>query len=146
MFALRQLCMKPWSFASSYLLWGLLKHACHACDNSQLCVPLRVWNCNFHVIRGKLESLVNKAAKIQEESKLMSVVQQWLEHDKNNVTTPAFGDLTQALAQQHQHQGVIFFMASCGSKNLRLNFLWYAVTGSFSEDKISRQKYIHVFM
>ena len=37
-------------------------------------VPLKVWNCIFHVIDGKLKSLVNKAAKIQEESKLMSVV------------------------------------------------------------------------
>ena len=41
----------------------------------------------------KLETLVCKAAKVQEESKLVSVVTDWLEHNEND------DDLTQALAQ-----------------------------------------------
>ena len=64
-------------------------------------MPLRVWNCNAHVIHRKLEKLVDKVARIKEESKLMSVVIDWLEYDANNVKTPAFGDLTQAFAR-HQ--------------------------------------------
>ena len=42
-------------------------------------MPLRAWKCNAHVILGKLENLVDKAAKIKEELKLMSVVIDWLE-------------------------------------------------------------------
>ena len=33
----------------------------------------------------------------------MSVVTQWLEYNKNNVDTPAFGDFKQALTRQHEH-------------------------------------------
>ena len=62
-------------------------------------VPLKVWNCSSLCIRGKLENLVEKAKKIKEESKLLSVVMDWLEYDELAIT-PAFGDLTQAKARQ----------------------------------------------
>ena len=42
---------------------------------------------------------MEKAKKIKEESKLLSVVMDWLEFDEL-VITPAFGDLTQAKARQ----------------------------------------------
>ena len=61
-------------------------------------VPLRVWNCSSLCIREKLENLVKKAAKIKEESKLLSVVVDWPKYDKRFVNTPAFRDFTQALA------------------------------------------------
>ena len=59
-------------------------------------VPLKVWNCSFYCIRGKLENLMEKARKIKEESKLLSAVMDWLEADENLAITPALGDLTQA--------------------------------------------------
>ena len=65
-------------------------------------VPLRVWNCSFHAIWGKLENLVEKAAKIKEESRLLSVVIDWLEYDTNHVNTTTFSDQTQALVQLQQ--------------------------------------------
>ena len=46
---------------------------------------------------------MKKAAKIKEESRLSSVMVDWLEYDEKHVNTPAFGNLTQALARQHQH-------------------------------------------
>ena len=61
-------------------------------------VPLRVWNCSSLCIRGKLENLVEKAAKIKEESRLLSVVMDWLKYDEKHVNTPAFRDLSQAAA------------------------------------------------
>ena len=45
---------------------------------------------------------MEKAAKIKEESKLMSVVMAWCEYDERLVNTPAFGDLTQAVARHQQ--------------------------------------------
>ena len=59
-------------------------------------VPLRVWNCSFLCIRGKLEKLVEKAAKIKEKSKFISAVMDWLEFDERLANTPAFRDMTQA--------------------------------------------------
>ena len=63
-------------------------------------LPLMVWNCSSYTIQGKLEILVEKAAKIKEESRLLSVVMDWLEFDEKHVNTPTFGDLTQAFARQ----------------------------------------------
>ena len=62
-------------------------------------VPLKIWNCSSMCIRAKLESLVENASKIKEESKLLSVVMDWLEFDEAFAITPAFGDLTQAKAR-----------------------------------------------
>ena len=65
-------------------------------------VLLRVWNCSSHAIRRKLKNLVEKTAKIKDVSRLLSVVMDWLEFDKKHVNTPAFGNLTQALARQYR--------------------------------------------
>ena len=46
------------------------------------------------------DNLVEKAKKIKEESKLLSAVMDWLEHDENFAITPAFCDLTLAKARQ----------------------------------------------
>ena len=43
---------------------------------------------------------MERAKKIKEESKLLSAVMDWLEHDENFAITPAFGDLTLAKARQ----------------------------------------------
>ena len=51
-------------------------------------------------IRRKLKNLVEKAAQIKEESKLLSAIIDWLNYDERFVITPAFGDITQAKAQQ----------------------------------------------
>ena len=45
---------------------------------------------------------MEKAAKIKEESRLLSVMIDWPGYDEKYVNTPAFGNLTQALARQHQ--------------------------------------------
>ena len=52
-------------------------------------------------IREKLKNLVEKAAKIKEESKILSTVMDWLEFDDAVVAnTPAFDDWTQAKSRQ----------------------------------------------
>ena len=57
-------------------------------------MPTKFLNVHSHIISGKLEFLASKAADIQEESKLQSVVFQWLRYDANDVNTPTFGECT----------------------------------------------------
>ena len=64
-------------------------------------VALKVWNVHSQVIKGKLETLASKAADIQEESKLQSVVCQRLKYDANNVNTPSFWEQV----EQHVRTG-----------------------------------------
>ena len=59
-------------------------------------MTLRVWKCNSHAIQGKLENLVEKAAKIKEESRFLSVTMDLIEYDEKHVETPAFSNLIQA--------------------------------------------------
>ena len=51
-----------------------------------------------YAISRKLKNLVKKAAKIKEESRLLSVMIDWPGYDEKYVNNPAFGNLTQALA------------------------------------------------
>ena len=59
-------------------------------------VLLKVWNCNTHVIKAKMEKLTQKVAAVREES----AVNQWLSEDETRTITPAFGDLTMVIALQ----------------------------------------------
>ena len=65
-------------------------------------MSLKVWHYSTLCIRGKLENQLEKVAKIKEESKILSVVVNWLEYDKSFVNTPEFCDQTLALARQHE--------------------------------------------
>ena len=80
-------------------------------------VPLKLWNCIEHIIRGWILALSHKGRPFLEKPRLLPYVTKWLKANQGNSNSKKFGNLTLFLALAAQCIKRKIRMASPGSWN-----------------------------
>ena len=69
-------------------------------------VPLKLWNCNPPIIRGKMLALALKGKTVKENLRLLSYVYSWLNASNENTNSSRSGHLTLAIVAQRVRKAV----------------------------------------